>query len=651
MKLKKINRLLSQLFFTAAVAGSYANSLAANPATIPFYKTQYTFESGVVSGKSLSLMSKRLTHTVSFPDAPWLKLNLEGTELGQNSYLELTSKQDGAKQIINAQTLAQWNYQTAFFNGGSVHIKLVVDPNDTNVELKVSEVTVGEKTQKPSPLSICGVDNRIASTEPRVARIDPIGCTAWIIDGGQILTAGHCLAGSGNTTLSFNPPASLPDGTVQFPGPEDQYSINQSSFDYRNGGVGNDWGVLSAFNNAQTGLQPIEAQGSFSIKQDLNPANIRITGFGVDSGSTNQTNQTHVGANAGSSGTTMRYTADTTGGNSGSPIIDEATGEAVGIHSHGGCSSSGGNNNGTSFFNTALWNAIDTGGTPPPPPPVTELENNVPVTNLSATQGNDVNYTMEVPAGASDISFQISGGSGDADLYVRFGAAPTDSTYDCRPYRNGNSESCTGTDTGGTYYVRVKAYSTFSGVSLVGSYSDGNPPPPPACDVQESFESGLGGWTTGGSCSTGTFISGSPTEVVNGGVTTQVGGAQNGSNALFTQPNSSAGRDDVDGGECTATSPVYSVSSTSDVSLHYFHGQRDAGDDSGDGFNLEVSLNGGSYASLVSIGDVTSNAVWTQESFTANTGDTVQFRVRVADAAGAGDLIEAGIDNLQICRQ
>ncbi|TQV77584.1 hypothetical protein FLL45_04535 [Aliikangiella marina] len=347
----------------------------------------------------------------------------------------------------------------------------------------------------------------------------------------------------------------------------------------------------------------------------------------------------------------MRYTADTTGGNSGSPIIDEATGEAVGIHSHGGCSSSGGNNNGTSFFNTALWNAIDTGGTPPPPPPVTELENNVPVTNLSATQGNDVNYTMEVPAGASDISFQISGGSGDADLYVRFGAAPTDSTYDCRPYRNGNSESCTGTDTGGTYYVRVKAYSTFSGVSLVGSYSDGNPPPPPACDVQESFESGLGGWTTGGSCSTGTFISGSPTEVVNGGVTTQVGGAQNGSNALFTQPNSSAGRDDVDGGECTATSPVYSVSSTSDVSLHYFHGQRDAGDDSGDGFNLEVSLNGGSYASLVSIGDVTSNAVWTQESFTANTGDTVQFRVRVADAAGAGDLIEAGIDNLQICRQ
>ncbi|WMS86272.1 M20/M25/M40 family metallo-hydrolase [Pleionea litopenaei] len=106
------------------------------------------------------------------------------------------------------------------------------------------------------------------------------------------------------------------------------------------------------------------------------------------------------------------------------------------------------------------------------PPPEKVLENGVPVTGLSASQGSDVIYTMEVPAGASNISFTMSGGSGDADLYVRFGAAPTDSTYDCRPYRNGNNESCTGSQSGGTYFVRVKAYSTFSGVTLVGSYDE-----------------------------------------------------------------------------------------------------------------------------------------------------------------------------------
>jgi hypothetical protein len=59
-------------------------------------------------------------------------------------------------------------------------------------------------------------------------------------------------------------------------------------------------------------------------------------------------------------------------------------------------------------------------------------------------------------------------------LYVRFGSAPTDSSYDCRPYANGNAETCNfASPSAGTYYVRLKAYSTYSGVSLTGSYSTG----------------------------------------------------------------------------------------------------------------------------------------------------------------------------------
>ncbi|MEO7012994.1 MAG: pre-peptidase C-terminal domain-containing protein, partial [Dokdonella sp.] len=91
---------------------------------------------------------------------------------------------------------------------------------------------------------------------------------------------------------------------------------------------------------------------------------------------------------------------------------------------------------------------------------------------LAATAGNAINYTMNVPSGASGLSFVMSGGSGDADMYVKFGSVPTDSTYDCRPYVSGNSESCPVNPAQvGTYYVRVKAYSTFSGLSLTGSYS------------------------------------------------------------------------------------------------------------------------------------------------------------------------------------
>jgi serine protease len=104
----------------------------------------------------------------------------------------------------------------------------------------------------------------------------------------------------------------------------------------------------------------------------------------------------------------------------------------------------------------------------------TVLTNGVPVTGLTATTGNSVSYTMVVPAGATNLTFTMSGGTGDADMYVKFGAAPTDTVYDCRPYASGNAETCTfATPSAGTYYVRLKAYATFSGVSLVGNYTTG----------------------------------------------------------------------------------------------------------------------------------------------------------------------------------
>ena len=117
------------------------------------------------------------------------------------------------------------------------------------------------------------------------------------------------------------------------------------------------------------------------------------------------------------------------------------------------------------------------GSTPPPPPPPPtggSLTKGVAVTGLAATAGNSLYYTLSVPAGSTNLTFNMSGGTGDADLYVQFGSQPTDTAYVCRPYVSGNTETCTiAAPSAGTYHVRVKAYSSFSGVSLVGNYTAG----------------------------------------------------------------------------------------------------------------------------------------------------------------------------------
>ncbi|WP_145481603.1 S8 family peptidase [Stenotrophomonas rhizophila] len=110
------------------------------------------------------------------------------------------------------------------------------------------------------------------------------------------------------------------------------------------------------------------------------------------------------------------------------------------------------------------------GGTNPNPGTGT-LQNNVPVTGLGAASGASLSYTVAVPAGRSQLKVTIAGGSGDADLYVRSGSAPTDTVYTCRPYLSGNNETCTiSAPAAGTWHVRVKAYTTFSGVTLTAQY-------------------------------------------------------------------------------------------------------------------------------------------------------------------------------------
>jgi serine protease len=110
------------------------------------------------------------------------------------------------------------------------------------------------------------------------------------------------------------------------------------------------------------------------------------------------------------------------------------------------------------------------GGTTPPADGT--LAKGQAVSNLSGATSSEKFYTIAVPAGATNLKFDTTGGTGDADLYVKFGAKPTISSYDCRPYKSGNTENCSFTSTNaGTYHVMVRGYSAYSGMNLIADYT------------------------------------------------------------------------------------------------------------------------------------------------------------------------------------
>ena len=104
--------------------------------------------------------------------------------------------------------------------------------------------------------------------------------------------------------------------------------------------------------------------------------------------------------------------------------------------------------------------------------PAGVLTNGVPVTGLSGAAGSNTFFTMSVPAGATNLKFVTSGGTGDLDLYARFGSQPTTSTFDCSSAGGTNAETCNiTTASAGTYHVLLYGYAAYSGVTLTGSFT------------------------------------------------------------------------------------------------------------------------------------------------------------------------------------
>ena len=329
----------------------------------------YSISSGVFDGTNLKEPTNLYSSVISQPDVNWIRVKFKTVNLGRNSYILISSLEDRFWQKLNSVSIEQWNFESAYFNGASLDISLFVGPGDKEVFFEIDTIVVSNNNSLYKsvlqPEDLCGADNRVSSNHNAIGRIvtsnlDP-WATGWILFDGRIVSTGHVVNGQSGLIIEFNVPESYSDGNPKHPSPNDQYSINHNSVVYNDDGLyseGDDWAVMSVFPNSNTGLLPKEAQNAFfQVEQNTSLQSVRVTGYGTDDGSSNSTQQTDIGSLSAITGTTLWYVVDTKPRNSGSPVINESNGKAIGIHTDGRCYDLG-NNLGTSFTNASLWSQI-----------------------------------------------------------------------------------------------------------------------------------------------------------------------------------------------------------------------------------------------------------------------------------------------------
>ncbi len=319
------------------------------------------------------------SESISIPAVSAIQLIFSVADLGgDEDVIRVTNPIDGEFQDLRRGTLKQWQNHSAWFNGSTVTVSVTLAPGST-ANVAVSEALVGAPTMPASVLdTLCGSDNRVLSSDVRVCRLlfsatqTSGGCTGWLISNtSTILSAGHCANPAPDflVVAEFNYPLSTSGGSIQHPGVADQFPVDQSTIQASDNGSGDDWSVARLHPNT-SGQTAAARQGSwFSLATSLPTyfppvivPTIRVTGNGSDSTPNNTYNyvqQTSAGPYNGVSGTEIRYDVDTTDGNSGAPVIDVASGDAIGIHTHGFCGTLG-YNAGTSILTGALQAAINT---------------------------------------------------------------------------------------------------------------------------------------------------------------------------------------------------------------------------------------------------------------------------------------------------
>ncbi len=321
----------------ALIVGSFATStFAQETLDWPVGELRdYHLDSGVQNNPAIGAQTVFLD-VVSIQDAAWLRIYFAEVHLEADSFIRITSLLDQEVQELDADGMAMWDNSSAYFNGNALLVELVAAPGTTKNRFVIDQVALEMTMEVPvGGCGICGPDDRVPSNVDWSGRLMPVGCSASVWNTESCLvSAGHCM--NQNNVMQFRVPDSTPGCIPLNPPIADQFPI--TSFLFTNGGVGNDWAVMTTGTNS-LGQTAFERYGEFRPIASSPPAfgdALNIWGYGIDSQCTrSQTKQTSGGTVSQVFGTYFMHGVDATFGNSGSGII--RNGEIIGIVTHCPC--------------------------------------------------------------------------------------------------------------------------------------------------------------------------------------------------------------------------------------------------------------------------------------------------------------------------
>jgi hypothetical protein len=102
------------------------------------------------------------------------------------------------------------------------------------------------------------------------------------------------------------------------------------------------------------------------------------------------------------------------------------------------------------------------------------LTSGIAVSGLGGATDSQRHYVINVPPGAENLTVRITGGTGDADLYLDRNGPPSFGGFICRPLLTGNEETCSiMRPSSGDWYIMLHGFSDYANVTLTATVTLG----------------------------------------------------------------------------------------------------------------------------------------------------------------------------------